>query len=141
MSIVLAREEKYNDNNGAFSLAYLWDGKKVSIKNYANGYDGLYHDHYKVNATDEQKKSAVEWYINTAQNISGDITGCVVILKRSRKAENKKELTVLDWMPSGYDGDYWKDEQIKVIGKNNDEVWVSANCIDKYVKGLPPKWL
>ena len=145
--IILATEHKYNDNSGAYSIAHTWNGREVSRFEYANEYDGLPESAHKANATPEQLSEAIEWYLSTAQNKgerkypeSSNPKGCVVQLKRCRKALNKTDLEVIDWMDSGYDGDFYQPEQILVMGKNNELVWVSANCIDTYMRGLAPIW-
>ena len=146
--IILATEHKYCDNNGPYSIAHTWDGEKVSSFSYANGYDGLIESSHTANATEKQFAEAVEWYVNNAENKgwsyhsqSNIPIGCIVKLKRCRKAANKTDLEVLDWSASYYDGGgFYHPEQIKVNGKNGSHVWVSANCIDSYTKGLKPDW-
>lgn len=142
--VVVAVDDRYNDNNGAYQIAYLWDGETV----YTEG--GIYCDKvYTVNCSVEQKEAAINWKIeNTELSIpynkycyggrgARTYIGCTIKLAKSRKAPNKVELKVTAFHESYYDGYYNQHvgEKITVTDGNNSWV-VSSNCIAEVVKGV-----
>jgi|GEM_PF-6337785 len=151
--VIVAVEEKYNDNNGAYQIAYLWDGERVE---QAGGmYDPAI---YCVNATPEQIKAASEWAkadaeANPTKNWNkyyygglgaNTFVGCVVTLKRSRKAPNGTPLKVINFLEAAYYTHFNKHlaERVEVTDGYNSWV-VSSGCIDKVIKGVVkyPSWV
>lgn len=147
-SVCVAIDEKYSDNNGAYQIAYFWDGISVSVG--GGMYDGAV---YSVNCTPEQKQAAIDWMQSNCQLTAnwnkycygglGAFTyiGCIVKLARSRKAPNGVDLKVLDFYESRWEGSYKVSEQVKVT--DGDNVWiVSSSCISELVKGIKdlPFW-
>ncbi len=147
-SVCVAIDEKYSDNNGAYQIAYFWDGISVSVG--GGMYDGAA---YSVNCTPEQKQAAIDWMQSNCQLTAnwnkycyrglGAFTyiGCIVKLARSRKAPNGVDLKVLDFYESRWDGSYKVSEQVKVT--DGDNVWiVSSSCIAELVQGIKdlPFW-
>ena len=141
-SVVVGIDDRYNDNDGAYHLAHVWDGQSVIVHNYANGYNkGAYYD-AEVNATVEQKMEAAEWWRDNCKETE-NYWDCVVVLQRSRKAPNKVPLKVVSYDAGGYNGYYNQHdpEQIQVeIEKDADYAWVNASCVKQVIKGRDPFW-
>lgn len=147
-SVVVAVDHKYNDNDGAYSIAVVWDGSVAVSHNYSNGYNGVKFDAAVKDATDEQVKAAAEWYINTYKDISEDhrgnptFIGCTVTLSRSRKAPNKTPLKVTKYAAGGYNKRYGCWDQPKVcVDVQGQPVWVSVGCISEVLQGDTPWWM
>lgn len=142
--IIVAVDECYNDNNGSYQVAYIWDGKSVST------IGGMYDNkHYSVNCTEEQFLAAKLWQReNTPETIpfnkycynrlgANTFIGCIVKLARSKKAPNKTELKVTDFHESYYDSRFNQHVTEKVTVTDGVTSWiVSTNCINEIVKGV-----
>jgi hypothetical protein len=149
-SVVVAIDHIYDDNNGAQSVAYVLSvDNELDCVNYSNGHTGLAYDAAKVDATEEQKAIAANIYIDDLwkagrkdEQGNTDLTGTTVILQRSRKAENKVELLVLDYAHSYYCNTHYHyvTAKIKVNGKDGEPVWVNESCVKEIKKGLAPFW-
>lgn len=142
-SVVVARDDLYSDNNGPYTLAYIWDGAVLRVENCANGYDGFGHTDIVVDATAEQIQAAAEFYqMNFNDTNKGTYIGCIVKLKRSRKAPNNVELHVVGSVASSYDNVYMRriDAKIKVRIDENTYAWVNRSCIDEVVQTRWPFW-
>ena len=92
-AVIVAVREMYNDNDGAFEVAYHWDGETVETSRQCGSADFL-----SVNATEEQIQAAGDWYKAHSGDTNKDTyIGCTVMLKGSRKAPNAKPLQVVDY--------------------------------------------
>lgn len=147
-SVVVAIEHKYNDNDGAYSVAWVWDGETLTNESYANGYNNMAFDAAEVDASPEQIKLAAEAFAMGKLDMSrghfsqyNTYIGCVVKLKRSRKAPNNVELMVVDHTDAYYDRTWNRhvDAQIAVMVEGV-KVWVSKACVNEVVKGAYPWW-
>ncbi len=150
--VCVAVEDKYSDNNGAWTVFTFFDGQEFTTK--GGMYQDLRHNAYQVNATIKQLRKASiialeqapegHNYNRYAGNGGTDTyVGCLVKLKRSRKAPNNTELKVLEWFDGGYSGRYnnYIPDQIRVT--DGSQRWiVSASCISEVVKGVKesPFW-
>ena len=142
--VVVAVDERYNDNNGAYQDVYVWDGETVSM------IGGMYcNKTYSVNCTADQFEAAKQWqrdntpetipYNKYCYNRRGAQTwiGCVVKLARSRKAPNKVELRVTDFHEAYYDTRFNNHVAEQVTVTDGQQSWtVSSNCINELVKGV-----
>lgn len=146
-SVVVAIDHKYNDNDGAYSVAWVWDGVELVCEAYANGYNQRSFEDASVDASQEQIVGAAEAFAvgkldlgKSALSQYNTYIGCTVKLKRSRKAPNKVELLVVDHKDS-----YWDylgrrvDAQVCVCVEGQN-TWTSTGCIDEVVKGSYPFW-
>lgn len=146
-AVVIAVDHKYDDNNGAYSIAWLWDGSSVWTENYANGYNGGKFDDLEVNASTDQIKAAGDWYELNSNDVSLNangtpmFVGCTVTLSRSRKAPNKTPIKVLSFVKGGYDPRFNNHipDQI-VVDVDGDRVKVNASCVKDVVKFTRPWW-
>lgn len=145
-SVVVATEDKYNDNDGAYHLAYVWNGETVSIVNYSNGYNNVPYNAAVKDANPYQVEDAVNWWINVRKDLSyrnGNPTfiGCVVTLQRSRKAPNKTPLKVINHELGGYNSYYMQHDPERVCVEHEGQaIWVSVGCIKEVVQGARPWW-
>lgn len=147
-SVVVAIDHRYNDNDGPYSVAWVWDGVELTCETYANGYNGRSFDDADVDAkTTGQILLAAEAYavgkFDLGRLCSGSNTyiDCVVKLKGSRKAPNNVELLVVDHENSYYDSSYNRRVDAKIQVQLRDErVWVNQSCINEIVKGAYPFW-
>lgn len=146
--VCVARDDRYSDNNGAWSELYMFDGERVWK-------EGSMYDHVSersVNATLEQIVDASAVYMNQqtegynynkyCYNMRGANTfvGCIVTLSRSRKAPNNTELTVTNFHESYYDSRYNQHVSEKITISDGTSYWtVSSNCIANVVKGVKEK--
>lgn len=143
--VVVAVDECYCNDNGAYQTAYLWDGEKV----FTDG--GRYYrgPHFTVNCDPEQFKAAVEWqrentpytipYNKYCYNRLGAHTyiGCIVKLKRSRLAPNGVPLKVVEFFESYYDKNYDQRVDEKFSVTDGTVTWkVSTNCLAEVVQGV-----
>lgn len=145
-SVVVAVDHKYNDNDGAYSIAYVWDGEQVVPHTYADGYNKVSYTAAVKDATKEQVDAAAEWYVNVRKDTSvrgtrATFIGCTVSLQRSRKAPNGVPVQVLDYVAGGYNRQYNRrdPEQIKVKA-GECTYWVSTGCVKEVIKGDSPWW-
>jgi hypothetical protein len=153
--VCLAVDHKYSENNGAYSIFYMWDGEKVFTE--GGIYSDLAYDAYNVNASKDELLAASEHmrevtpftnsYSKYANNMRGAYTfvGCVVKLARSRKAPNGVELLVVDFHDRYFSNAFgcWVDEKITVQDSNKTTYTVSIGCIKEVVKGAQelPFWV
>lgn len=151
--VIVAVEEKYNENNGAYQIAHAWDGERVERVG------GMYEQvMYCVNATPDQFKAASEWAKANAEanptnnwnkycyNGRGAFTfiDCIVTLKRSRKAPNGTPLKVVNFLEAGYNARFNNHVAERVEVTDGESTWiVSSGCIDEVVKGVVeyPLWI
>lgn len=142
--VVVGIEHCYNDSNGSYSLAYVWNGKVIRIENYANGYNNGSFDDARVNATREEIKRAGDWYeFNQKDNAGGTYVGCVVSLRRCRKAKNCVPLKVESFVRGEYNTRHGRYEGSRVFVRGVDgseNAWVSVGCIHQVLKGVRPFW-
>ena len=143
-AVVVAVDERYNDNNGAYQDVYLWDGESVTMAG------GMYCSKvYSVNCTPEQFEAAKQWqrdntpetipYNKYCYNRLGAQTwiGCIVKLARSRKAPNKTPLRVTAFHEAYYDTRYNNQVVEQVTVTDGQQSWtVSSNCINELVQGV-----
>lgn len=146
-SVVVAIDSKYNDNDGAYHLAYVWNGETLEVVNYSNGRN-LAFDAAVKDATPEQVAEAAGYFAANKMDLSKlgfDTTyiGCTVILARSRKAPNKTPLRVVNWRKGGYNSynNQHDPERVCVALPDSDDVaWVNVGCIKEITRGCPPWW-
>lgn len=139
---VLAKEECYNDNEGAYSLAYLLNDNEVIVEKYAHSRDNLHHNDVKVNASKEEIQLGAE--ILAVQNAKKgnykNLVDCVVVLHRSRKAPNKIPLNVLGEISSHYNEyNRFIPDQI-IVDVNGVHEIVSKSCVKEVIRGELPFW-
>lgn len=140
--VVVAIDHCYNDNDGAYSIAFLWDGESVTSDCFANGHNQGRFDDVKVNASEQQKADAANWWqANKLQAHKEELIGCTVVLQRSRKAPNKTPLLVVNYDAGGYNARFnqYDPEQI-AVNIDGAIVWVSIGCVKEVVKGKRPWW-
>lgn len=145
--VCIATDDRYDDSMGSYTVFYFWDGEKVTIE--GGMYSDLAFNAYEVNATLEQKVQASEWYVkNTEKGVNynkycyngrgaNTYIGCIVKLKRSRKAPNNVNLKVTDFFEGGYCSRYNQEVTEKVEVTDGENTWVvSSNCINEVVEGV-----
>lgn len=148
--VVVAVDDKWNENNGAYQVAYLWDGESVTTAG------GMYcNEVYHVNCTDEQFEAAKAWQIeNTERSIprnkycynmlgANTYIGCKVKLARSRKAPNKTVLTVTDFHESYFSEKFNNRVPEQFTVTDGVDSWtVSTGCLAEVVEGVKqyPSW-
>lgn len=143
---VLAVDGKYSDNNGAWDVATVWDGKKLS-------YDGSMYNPSTYNyatpiCRDEEVIYAASRHFDTVaveHNNKHSFVNCVVKLKRSRKAPNNKPLKVLQCIDAHYDSRFncRVDDKVVVLDEETGNKYtVNYSCISEMVKGVIdyPRW-
>ena len=149
--VIVAVDDKYSDNNGAWQVAYVWNGERVSVTG------GPYDDQvYKVDASEEQIREASEWMKkNTKPTVpfnkycyqgrgANTYIGCLVTLKRSRKAPNGTPLCVRAFIEGGYDKMYHRYTPEQVVVSDGEQEWVvSSGCIHDVIQGVVelPFWV
>ena len=127
-SIVLHTSERYSDNDGSYSVAYVLENDKVEMYQYANGYDGLIHDSYAVNATQADKDKAIAYYRATEQHYTK--AGQVYTVKGSRKYPKGTHITVL-----------YGDQSGVMVTDGEKQAWISSNCLHEFISGVHPNFL
>lgn len=147
---VVAVDHKYNDNDGAYSIAWIFDRKEETIGcvNYANGYnDGHFEDAVKDASPEEVEKAASVYrkgkvLCKTLNGRFETFLDCIVILARSRKAQNKVELKVYDTQDAHYNERYHCHEEAKILvdGKDGNRCWINESCVVEVVLGPNPWW-
>lgn len=145
----VAIDHKYDESMGAYIVAYLWDGERV----FKEG--GIYQDtdYATVTATQEEKLAASKWVEqNTEEGANynkyarcNTFVGCIVTLKRSRKAPNKKPLKVTGFHDRYYSDHFmtWVDEKVDCLDEETGISYtVSIGCVNELVKGVKslPFW-
>lgn len=135
---VVAIEDRYNDNDGDTRWAVVWNGDRVNTVCVNSGFIDL--GEVVVNASEEDRDNAAKWWVDNAIDTKL-LEGCVVKLKRSRKAPNGVELRVLRHYKAHFDNINYREvpEQI-TVDVDGEAVTVSASCINEIVKGNKPWW-
>jgi hypothetical protein len=145
MKVCLFADHKYNDNNGAFTVFTLFDTKTKQFSTEGGIYSDLAFDHYEPTSDLDVIFDASNRCNPTPQNgvynkyaSRYHYTGCIVSLKRSRKAPNNTPLEVIGDRDGGYNSFYnnYQPDEILVKLDNGDQVWVSAGCINEILKGV-----
>lgn len=135
---VVAVEDRFDNDGGHTRWAIIWDGNQVNKVCVLSGYIDL--GRVYVDATPEQKKEAVKWWVDNAMDTKG-FFDCVVKLKRSRKAPNNTELKVFSYREAYFDSVNYRDYPAQIIvNVEGDLVPVSASCVSEIVKGRLPSW-
>lgn len=145
MKVCLFADHKYNDNNGAYTVFTLFDTvtKEYSIE--GGMYSDLAYNHYVPTGdldvifmasqacTPQQQDGIYNKYAGRYH-----YAGCVVTLKRSRKAPNKTPLLVVGDRDGGYNSMYnnYQPDEIMVKLDDGSQVWVSVGCISEIVEGV-----
>lgn len=139
-AVIVAIEERYNDNDGAYSFAWVLEGDKLYTVSVSNGHNGGRFDDAVVDATPEQVAIAAEIYANE-KRMTAQWLDCTVILARSRKAPNRVPLLVVDYATGGYNARFnqYDPEQVCVLVEG-EKTWVNATCVKGVVKGAYPYW-
>lgn len=139
--IILGTSEHYCDNNGNFSLAYQWleSEQKVRVIHYANSHDGLHHNHYKTNATQDQIVKARSTWCKQPTDLRGFL-GAICTLKRSKKAPNSTPLLIENISQGGYNERYgnYESDQVYVTNAGFKGAWVSLNCVNELITTKAP---
>lgn len=147
-SVVVAIDHKYNDNDGAYSVAWVWDGETLTSESYANGYNNRSFEDAEVDASFLQIQEAAEAFAIGKFDLSkshftqySTFIGCTVKLKRSRKAPNNVELLVMGHADSYYDhANNRRVDAQTAVNVEGVKVWVSQGCVNEIVKGAYPWW-
>jgi hypothetical protein len=144
--VCVAADHSYDESMGAFTTFTLFDTVNNSLSTKGGMYSDLSFDAYTVDATDSQIKQATKIYMESAKELSFEINyiDCIVTLKRSRKAPNKKPLKVIGYAESYYNGTFYTNETINLEDTVTGETFfnVSTSCIKDIVKGVKkaPYW-
>lgn len=144
--VVVAIDEKFNDEHGPWSEAWIYDPQGNELLVVGGPYEDL-EPGIRANCTAEQREAAAKAYAygpcKNVNRVNGRATfvGCVVVLKGSRKAPNKVQVDVLDYRPGGYNPQYMRHdpEQVKVRW-GDQTAWVSTGCVHEVVRGRYPWW-
>lgn len=151
---LISVDHKYSDNNGAWTEFYCWTGTEVVTFGSMYGTDEREHL-ITDDLTEDELQAAKAWiFENTEEkatynkycyNRLGATTylGCIVTLKRSRKAPNNVDLKVIEFHESYYNKQFNNHVAEQVTVTDGINCWtVSSNCIDKLVKGTKklPYW-
>lgn len=154
-AVVVAIEQQYSDNNGAYPVLCMYDTKE----DFFFFESGMYQPDLECSVNPENDKrrepelvaKAASAYrrqlIDLAHRDGNDtLIGCIVTLSRSRKAPNKVELKVVDYMPRMWNNAYcrYDDAKVAVLVEHHEapvqKVWVSRSCVDKVILGKAPFW-
>lgn len=137
-AVVVAIENRYNDNDGETVWVVTWDGEKVDTTCVLSGYVDL--GKIKVDATIDDRDKAAKWWIDNAID-KKPLVGCTVKLKRSRKAPNNTELLVVEHHEAYFDRMLYRENLERItVDVDGEHVTVSASCINEVVKGHAPWW-
>lgn len=143
--VIVAINEYYSDNNGAWEVAVLWDGTSIS---FAGSCYEVIPNNFAPWGSKEDKLAAAEWFANNKLDVGykdylgvNTYIGCVVELKRSKAAPNGVPLTVVDYIPETYSEFLGHKISAKVVVDVNGKlVKVSPNCVNNVIKGRYPHW-
>jgi len=150
---LISVEGKYDQSMGAYDLFHVWDGERVNV--IGSMYDQQARESDFDQITDENLKLAKDWiFANTEEGFAynkycynrlgaNTFIGCIVKLKRSRKAPNGVELRVTDFHESHYSSKFNNHVTEQVTVTDGTSSWtVSSGCIDSVVKGVKelPYW-
>lgn len=139
-NVVVAIDECYSDNNGAWIDVISFDTVKKTLGNLGGIYSSCWVGRYTVNASKEEIAEAAEVYAASGL-IGSKYVGCIVELKRSKKAPNGVPLKIMDYDKGGYDGRYGcKNPERIAVDVDGIRVWVGKSCIEKVIKGSYPWW-
>lgn len=142
-SVVVAINHCYDDNNGSWDEAVVWNGESTETVVYNGPYNSTTGD-AEIDASRGQIDEAINYHRK-----QGDLglrsrlpyVGCIVTLKRARKAPNRTPLKIVGYDEGGYNSRYnQKDPERIQVETEGGEVWVSVNCIDKVLLGKKPRW-
>ncbi|AIM40621.1 hypothetical protein [Vibrio phage VpKK5] len=150
--VVVATEDRFNDNDGSYHLAYIWNGVSLRTLNYSNGYNNVPFDAAQVDATPEQKEAAAEWYASTIKPSHGRLStfiGHQYLVKRSRKIKKGTKVVVRNVSDRMYNPRFntYDPERALVEVVDTTEhheagycCWISLGCLDEWVHGARPWW-
>ena len=145
--VCIAVSDGYDDSMGAYLVNYFFDTESKEVSTTG----GIYSDEprARIDATKEQIIEAEKHYMEAlgeSHNYNkyagcNTYVGCIVKLKRSRKAPNKTALKVVGFHDAYYDSRFNNRVSPKVDVLLDDEttVTVNINCIDEVVKGIKEK--
>jgi len=141
--VCVAVDHTYNDNDGARTFAIMWNGEEVYMDCVASAYDNGRFDDARVNATQEEKQAAADWWQANETKVYGSkLIGCTVVLQRSRKAPNKTPLLVVDYDAGGYNARFNQyDPETVCVQHEGANIWVSVGCVKEVVEARAPWWL
>lgn len=134
---ILSRNSGFCNSNGdweSITVVDLATGGTETYRSNNHGTEDGYYEAQKLVEAPEAVKELME-VKNRLKSKDNDKAGAIVILKGSRKAVNKKPLTVLDYCEGGWNGYGMEPNKIKVVGKTGEPVWVSATCINTTIVG------
>lgn len=140
--VIVAVEQCYSDNDGAFDVVFSWDGARVKQATIRGDYGVT----PKVNATAEQVSAAGDWMQANSVDVSvrnsvATYIGCCVTLQCSRKAPNKKPLMVVNHQDRAWNDSFMRYDDEKVcVDVDGAGVWVSVGCIKDVVSFRRPWW-
>ena len=148
--VIVAIDDKYSDNDGPYHIAYIWDGDKVYIVNYSNGYTKYAHHDGVVDATPEQHTQACNWHRDHVppRDCEAGLIGHRFTVKRSRKVKKGSLVEVREFYRGGYDATYgnWVNDQVRVKviesehGQEDQHFTISSGCLDEWKRGTLPWW-
>lgn len=142
-NVVVAIEEKFNPDFGAYAIAWLWNGETISSK-CVGDYFAFSNEELAVNASASQIQEAGEAYRiqikdKSPINYADTYIGCEVMIKGSRKVPNGI-YTVTNHKPRFFNGRFYTQEQVYIQCENQIAQWISVSCIHEVVKGAYPYW-
>ena len=148
--VCIAVSDEYDNSMGAYLINYFFDIDTKEITTTG----GIYSDapRAKIDASRDQIIEAGKHYMESLEEshnynkYAGCYTyvGCVVTLKRARKAPNKTPLKVTAFHDGYYDSYYNNRVQprVDVLLDDGTTATVSINCVNDVVKGIKetPFW-
>ena len=154
--VCVATEDFYSENNGAYTIFWMFDGEHVFT--VGGMYSTLAYNHYTIDATNDQIIEASLIHLQQLPETraynkyaifhkgANTYIGCIVTLARSRKTPNKKPLLVINFVDRYFNNSYnvWVNEKIDLLDTETGTRFndVSVTCIKDLVKGVKhaPFW-
>lgn len=141
--VCVAVENKYNDNDGAYDVGFMWDGVTLSTLKATNQYVPV--GFTGVNASDCAKKQAAEWY---RKNVKGErdgrltFTGETWKVKRARGIKKGTPVKVIAVTTEYFNGHPTRDvATVNIVGDDEAiDYSIGVNCLDGFVEGNNPWW-
>lgn len=146
---VVARDQKYSENNGAWVRAIVYDEEKREVFYVGGVYASLELNDpgFQKMASEKQVKAANKIWQHTKMDcgtLQDETTyiGCIVTLTRSRHATNNIPLLVTNfkdkhWSSKGYMVPPRIEVEHLVTLERN---WVNRNCIQEVIAGKSAWW-
>ena len=140
-SVVVAIDQKYNDNNGPSACAIVWDGESIDYQPLQR------YDEVAINASCDQIDAAskhfqlFERYVPNDANGHSTYVGCTVNLHRSRKAPNGVPVEVVNLQGTYFHETFRCHMPPKIQIKHEEQThWISIGCIKYILQYAKPWW-